>query len=935
MKKIYLAAAAFLLSLTNYAQQGSVSGVLTDLDTKKPLYLSTVTVYNAADTSVITYRLSDKDGLFKVPGLPLNKPLRAVVSFSGYDVVRKDFTLTEQNSHLQLDSILMQPNSKSLDEILVIAERPPMTVRKDTIEFNAAAFKTLPNALVEDLLKKLPGVQVDRQGNISVSGKRVNRIMVDGKAFFGDDPKMATRNLPSNVIDKIQVTDDKEEMLRSGDDNINNVGKVINLTFKKGVKKGVFGKAYAGGGTNGRFEAGAIANTFRDTLQLSVLGYSNNLNRPGFSISELLQTGGIQRNSDVNNSRSVSINNSPGGGSGIKINDINFGGLTDYGGISTSSGVGLNLNHSPNSKKSLFGQYFFGNVKVDVQKDGYTEYNNADSILRRNEIQNQDVVINAHNMGIGLKLKPDSVTNFVTGINFMTGNTADQNNTAINSLHTHYGAMSTGQVDLHKQNKSKNYSHFINFTRLSKTKKGRRYNLNHNLNWWQRDNEALTQSTISYKYPQVQDSNFHRLRNELIPTLTAIVSGNISEPIAKNLSARMDARYAYEHLKNDITTFDIQNGIPVKNPGLSNAFTRSNHTASTSLGIEYRLKKLTLTPRLRYQWQQIENKLASMNSSINQKLNTLLPELSIVYGKLNINYQKQITLPHYSYLIPVWDNTNPYVINNGNPYLVPAISHSVQVNMNTYDPKLSLNVWGWARAATSKNDVIQNVMQQSNGMQIIEHINAGRSKTISGNAGVNKENKFSQKFTLTSNIGFYYEYRENYFSYNNQSSKQFNNRLYIWGGFGLNWNDVFEVNNSFNFGHQDVKHTNTAIFKSFKTTDYEITSEQIIRWPKHVIFENNISYVNGNQFVAPSIREFIRWNMAINFTMLKSEAMVLRLAVNDLLRKNNSASVNMSQNMFSYNKENTLANYYMATLTYNLRPNGVRKKVGGQSLFLF
>ena len=107
--------------------------------------------------------------------------------------------------------------------------------------------------------------------------------MVDGKSFFGDDPKMASRNLPSNVIDKIQVTDDKEEMLRNGDDNPNNVGKVINLTFKKGVKKGLFGKAYAGGGTHDRYEAEAIENIFRDTLQASILAYSNNLNRPGVS----------------------------------------------------------------------------------------------------------------------------------------------------------------------------------------------------------------------------------------------------------------------------------------------------------------------------------------------------------------------------------------------------------------------------------------------------------------------------------------------------------------------------------------------------------------------------------------------------------------------------------------------------------------------------
>ncbi|RYE17901.1 MAG: TonB-dependent receptor, partial [Sphingobacteriales bacterium] len=776
MKKMCSAAAALLLCQVLFAQ-GTLTGQLLDADTKKPLYLSTVTVYRAADTSIVTYRLSDKEGAFKVPGLPLNTPLRALVSFSGYEVVRKDFSLSADSTTLHLDSLWLRPNSTSLDEVLVIAERPPMTVRRDTIEFNAAAFKTLPNALVEDLLKKLPGVQVDKDGNINVNGKRVNRIMVDGKTFFGDDPKMATRNLPSNVIDKIQVTDDKEEMLRNGDDNVNNVGKVINLTFKKGVKKGLFGKAFAGGGTNGRFEGGAIANTFRDTLQVSVLGYSNNLNRPGFSFSELMQTGGMQRNSDVNSNRNISIWNNSGGGSGIKINDIHFGGITEYGGVSTSSGIGVNINHSPNAKKSIFGQYFYGNVKVDADRDGYTQYNNSDTLLRRSENERADVTIHAHNVGLGMKLKPDSVTSLVTGMNFMMGRTFDDRANLVNNMHSVFGNLSNGTVAIDRNNLSQNYSHYINLNHLSKTKKGRRYNLNHNFSWRLRDNESLTNSLINYKYPNTIDSTFNQLRNERIPTLNASISGNYSEPLAKRLSARVDARYEYEHLENEINTYDFDNGKPVNNNGLSNRFNRTSNTASGSAGLEYKYKKLTVTPRLRYQWQHFENKLASMNEAVVQELNTFLPELGIVIGKLNVNYAKRVILPNYRYLIPVFDNTNPYIVNNGNPNLLPAISHSLEVNMHANDPKLNLNVWGWARAATTRNDVIQNIIQQSNGMQIIEPINAQSGKSISGNAGVNKENKFTQKFTMNSNIGFYYEYRENYFSYNSSLSKQFSNNL--------------------------------------------------------------------------------------------------------------------------------------------------------------
>src|SRR5882757_3437151 len=309
MRLTVVAILACLFSATAFSQ-GILKGTISDSAGKQPLGLATITVFKAADTAIITYRLSNPEGEFKVPGLPLNINCRAVISFSGYRVYRREFTLSAAQPQLDWGTILLPPDSKSLDEVLVIAERPPVTVRRDTIEFNASAFKTIPNALVEDLLKKLPGVQLDADGNITVNGKPVNRILVDGKTFFGDDPKMATRNLPANVIDKVQVTDDKEEMMRNGDDNPNNVGKVVNITLKKGVKKGWFGKLYAGAGTDKLYETGGIANIYRDTLQVSVLGYMNNLNRAGFSYSELLSAGGFDRIRSNSNGTSTSVWNS-------------------------------------------------------------------------------------------------------------------------------------------------------------------------------------------------------------------------------------------------------------------------------------------------------------------------------------------------------------------------------------------------------------------------------------------------------------------------------------------------------------------------------------------------------------------------------------------------------------------------------------------------
>ncbi|HMR83315.1 MAG TPA: TonB-dependent receptor, partial [Niabella sp.] len=347
MQKLFMLLACSYCFALGVTGQGVLKGKLTDSTTNEVLGLATVTVYKAMDTSILTYRLSSTDGYFKVPGLPLHVTCRVIITMSGYGAYRKEFMLGDSTTTLDLGTLKLSHSNIALEEVVVIAERPPVIFKKDTVEFNANAFKTLPNALVEDLLKKLPGVQVDADGNIMVNGKPVNKITVDGKSFFGDDPKMATRNLPANVIDKVQVTDDKEELLRSGDDNLNNVGKVVNLTLKKGVKKGWFGKLYAGSGTSKRYEAGGIANIYRDTLQVSLLGYTNNLNRPGFSWNELMQTGGFQRSRGITNNSGMSQMRNANG-SNISVNGISFGGMQSGGGVETSSGYGFNLDHTPN-----------------------------------------------------------------------------------------------------------------------------------------------------------------------------------------------------------------------------------------------------------------------------------------------------------------------------------------------------------------------------------------------------------------------------------------------------------------------------------------------------------------------------------------------------------------------------------------------------------
>lgn len=930
-------AGVLCLYLGSFAQ-GTIKGKLIDSTAKTPLGLATVTVFKAADTVIITYRLSNPAGEFKIPGLPFDLNCRVVVSFNGYSGYRKEFILNASTPVIDLGTISMTATSKTMDEVVIFAERPPVIMKKDTIEFNASAFKTLPNALVEDLLKKLPGVQVDADGNITVNGKPVNRILVDGKTFFGDDPKMATRNLPANVIDKVQVMDDKEELMRNGDDNINNVGKVVNITLKKGVKKGWFGKLYAGTGSDNLYEAGGIANIYRDTVQLSILGYANNLNRPGFSYSELMSTGGFNRvrSNSASNNTSVWNNN---GGSGVSINGINFGGSQNFGGISVSNGGGFNLNLAPDKKRSFFFQYFNGNVRSPrVTTTDINQYSN-DTIVNNNTLLTGDMVTHGHNFGVGAKLKPDSVTTILINANYLLGIQDENRFNTITGSNNKTGPLSDGQVVQNNDANTYIYRHGIYITHLSKTKKGRRYNLNHNLEINNRYNDYTSASDIQYFYPAAYDSVYAQLRKERIPRTDAGVTFNYSEPLNKTFALRLGGRYEFSKLNNEVNTYNKNNGsdkFDVLNTLLSSDFRRISNRIYLGAGFEYKWKDLVITPGFRFLQQNVNNKLVSANTLLKQNKTDLLPALSVVYKQLSINYSQDVTLPAFNSINPVTDISNPYFIVKGNPDLLPSERKTISLNYYYNNAKHFLNIGGYISGSVTNNDIVSNILVDNRGVQTSMPLNADNSRNYSMNWNINKQYKNKQNRIFTWNTGNWMNVNKSRLFYNGTNSLHTTFNYNHWFGIGLNLNDKFEWNMNYSFGKNFTRYT-SGIFKDLEITNQNWGNELVLRMPKHFIWETQISYSYNGNIPAGLPKDVLKWNAALNITMLKNEVGVLKLAVNDILNRNNNIYVNANRNTITTTQGNILGQYFLATFTYNVRAAGTtKKKVGGRDgLFWF
>ena len=410
---IYLVALLFC-TLSSFGQNSiSLKGKIIDKNTSVPLESATIYLKSAKDSTLIDYTISDKNGNFAFKTKKMDNPIYFKISYIGY------YDYSEKIENLKADkdfgSIRLEENVSSLKEVVIQSEAPPVTIKNDTLEFNASSFKVRPDANVEALLKQLPGVEIDEEGKITVNGKEVNNILVNGKPFFGKDGKIATQNLPAEIIDKVQVTDTKTKEEELSGQNATSDEKTINLTIQEDKNKGVFGKVNAGYGTDDRYESSLLFNYFKDTQKISILGSSNNVNSIGFSMDEIFDNMGGGRN----NSIWVNDNGSFG------INGMQFGGNN---GITQSNMIGINFADEWAKKKiNPNGSYYYSNAE--------TKNNNRTNRINLLPTGNSTTlaesktksITDGHNIGMDFEIKLDSTTTIYMSPSFAKSEIKNKN----------------------------------------------------------------------------------------------------------------------------------------------------------------------------------------------------------------------------------------------------------------------------------------------------------------------------------------------------------------------------------------------------------------------------------------------------------------------------------------------------------------------------
>ena len=911
--------------------QGVVRGRVVDSLTGQGLAFATVTVFSAADTAVITYRLSDPEGSFRVPGLPLNKECRILVSYSGYQVSRIDLRLADEKPK-ELGSILLTPVASTLDEILVHAERPPVRVFRDTIEFNAASFKTLPTALVEDLLRKLPGVQVDKLGNIMVNGQKVNRILVDGKSFFGDDPKMASRNLPANVIDKVQVMDDQLERNRITDGNYTGLGKVINLRLKKGVKKGWFGKAYAGGGTKETFEAGGIANIYRDTLQLSLLGFANNINRSGFSMHDVENLGGFNR-SGYN---SVEITKR-GNHEGFALDGMSFGGLEE--GVNRTGGAGFNLNHAPSGKQDFFIQYFINHTRNNTARLTLNQQFLHDTAILTASDAHSARNLFTHVAGIGTNLTPDSLTNLAFRANYRHLSGSGNLSSLIGVHNNQVGLNSTGDKTIDMKQGTQSYDHTVRFTRRSSTKEGRSLNLFNMLSYHSALEQALTRSLNVFYLPQQHDSVlFEQLRRQQVPGLYSSTRLSTAERLAERLTIRLSNYWELVQENQDITAFgrdSFSGSFTDRDPARSSNFKRKQNRLGSLLSLNWELGKVNLSAGIGALWQWVNNDYRSLAKSSASRMFNFLPDFSLSWQGLFLQYNQSVSPPSIRDLMPVPDLTNPFYIVYGNPQLQPVKQHNANLNFFKYYAKNQSNFSFNSSLNLIENDIIHSRNVQGSGVQSVVPVNVRQGFHLYINASYGREFRFGQttQFSFRLKPHLMTSHRKLMVNENISSLVRYEGGPSL--ALGLNFNDKIEIRPDYSLSLFSTRYADRTFTNQNVLTHY-LNNELVVRWPNRVVWESYLDYRFNNVVASGQPKNNVMLSAAVTLLMFKEDRGMIKLSVFDIFNRNNNLYRYAQENFVVDQRTNTLNRYFLLTYTYQFRNLGANKKAGGRErLFLF
>lgn len=932
MKKLLIWTVLLLTAtLSTYAQNKivTVSGRVIEAGTKEPVELAAVQLLSLPDSAQVAGMITSTQGYFSLskqkPGKYLLK-----VSFIGYVTKIIPVQLTANVPAKKMGNIELATDAVMLQEAVVVAEAPQVTVVEDTLMYNSSAYRTPEGAMLEELVKKLPGAEIDDDGNVKINGKDLKKIMVDGKEFFGGDVKTGLKNLPVDMVDKLKTYDKKSDLARVTGIDDGEEETVLDLTVKKGMNQGWFGNADLGAGTKDRYTGRMMLNRFVDKTQFSIIGSANNVNDQGFS----------------------------GGGGGPRWRSNN--------GLNATKMLGANF--ATQTNKLELG----GSVRYNFQDADISSINSSERFLQNgnsysnsnNKNRNKGTNVNAD---FRMEWKPDTLTNIIFRPNFSYGRT---NNASLSE---------SGTFNEDPFNLVANPNDYLNFDNLSDdplkdirvnatnsaslskgnslsgnatlqvnrklNNRGRNLTFRGVFGYGNNDNDQYTQSETRY-YQLLNhlggDSILYRNQYITTPTRNYNYTAQVtySEPIAKATFLQFSYQFQYKYSKSDKTTFDLLDYPDWAIGGVLPSGYESHAVDSLSKNAEYRYYNHDASVGLRFirpKYQlNVGMSFQPQNSTLSYKKGDYMidttrtvfnfaPNMDLRFrfskvSQLRFTYRGRSNQPTMENLLPITDNSNPLNIRMGNPGLKPSFAHTMRLFYNTYNAEKQRGIMTHFSFTATQNSISNSTRyNEETGGLITRPENINGNWNAFGMFGFNTALK-NKKYTINTftnvnyqnNVAFLYNQDTKNNDRNTSTGLTLGER--VTGSYRNDWFE-FSLNGSINYTAERNK---LRPENNQEPYTYSYGASTNITMPWKMTLATNIANQSRRGYRDSSMnRDELIWNAQLAQSLLKGAATV-SFEVYDILRQQSNISRSLSADMRSVSEYNGINSYCMVHFIYRL-----------------
>ncbi len=887
-----------------------------------------------ADSSVVKATASDEKGMYSLTDLtPGNYLIK--VSFFEYADQIKPIQLPEGNT---LMDFVMKTDAKLIDGVTVEANAVRVEQKGDTTQYNADSYKTNPDATVQDLVTKMPGITLEN-GVVKAQGEQITKVMIDGQEFFGDDANAALKNLPAEIVSKIQVYDQASDQAKFTGISDGNEAKALNIVTKSGKSNGQFGKLYAGYGyPNDLYMAGANVNFFKGTRRISIVGMSNNVNQQNFSTDDILGVTGTTASAN----RGGPGRGGPGG-PGAPDNENYL--VSQQNGVSTTHSIGLNYSDKWGKKKNtrVTGSYFFNAARTDNSQQTSRNYVLSTTAGQHYDEDFSSLMNNAnHRLNVKFDIALDSMNSLVINPKLSyqgndktqttLGTTVDGNQALINQINNR----------TFSDNKGVNASTSV-LWRHRFVKPRRTFSANITGTYNLKEGNSGQESVSRYYDELNQDSlagiNQHTDNN----TNGYGVNGRFSftEPVSKSWSGEFFYAPSYTVSNADKRTYNfdsITNSYYYLDTTLSNVFENQTVVQEGGANFRYQKNKVGFQVGVSYQNSLLMNvQEFPTDRDVNLSFNSILPNMRFKYDfskskSMMLNYRAGTRNPTIDQLQNVIDNSNPLSLSSGNPDLKQQYNHRVFGRFNVTNVKKATNfnvffggelnqnyISNGTIIATSDTVINGNILLQR-GAQFRQPVNLDGSwnarSTVSYGFALTK-----WKLNLNLYLGGAYTVAPGLINNVVNKSKTSNANGGLTVSSNISENLDFTVGYTLNYNNVVNTRQNVAANEYF-VHNVNARFNWIIR--ERLVINSTYS-VNAYAGLGSGYNQTIMlWNGGIGYKLLKKKQLEVRASVFDILNNNNSITRNVTESYIEDVKSQVLNRYYMVTLTYNLRNFGTK-----------